>query len=227
MHADVEWSSVGIVGGTVADIRGKLLPELKKKLDTGGKGGSDQDTEVLIVVICGLNDFKQLMEKFPHGPGPTVFKEELGKLVKDIKAMGEESALNLKLFLPSIPIVVGRGDPTCHIMVRPLDSVVEYIAYIWDLQKKAIAFDDNNQSITYIGNPTPDKHYATPGQGNFSSDGIHPSQQGYRWWGYHIAECILASNLDEFVVRALPETGKVAAAAVARATAIIGATSAS
>lgn len=218
MHADVEWSSVGIVGGTVADIRGKLLPEMKKKLDAAGAGVRDQDTEVLVVVICGLNDFKQLMEKFPHGPGPTVFKEELGKLVKDIKDMGKELCVDLKLFLPSIPVVVGRGDPTCHIMIRPLDNFVEYVAYIWDQQKKAIAIDDRSEFITYIGNPTPDKHYATPGRGNFSSDGIHPSQQGYRWWGYHIAECILASNLDDFLFRVLPVGGEEArgvAAAVA------------
>lgn len=30
----------------------------------------------------------------------------------------------------------------------------------------------------YIGSPDLDTHYATPGNGNVSSDGVHPSSQG-------------------------------------------------
>ena len=117
------------------------------------------------------------MEKFPHARGPVSFKEELHKLVEEIKLMGQEipRLKGCRVFLPSIPIVCGRGDATCDIMVRPLDQFVEYVCYIWDQQKKAIACDHHH--ITFIDHPRLDSEYATPGDGNFCSDGIHPSQQ--------------------------------------------------
>ena len=121
--------------------------------------------------------FSQILENFPHTRGPVSFKEELNKLVDEIKLMGQDipRLKNSRVFLPSIPIVCGRGDATCDIMVRPLDQFVEYVCYIWDQQKKAIAFDQ--QHITFIDHPRLDSEYATPGDGNFCSDGIHPSQQ--------------------------------------------------
>ena len=63
MQADVEWSSTGIVGGTVADMRRQLLPVLKRELcdQTSLHQPTDgPQEEVLIVIICGLNDFKQV-----------------------------------------------------------------------------------------------------------------------------------------------------------------------
>lgn len=45
------------------------------------------------------------------------------------------------------------------------------------------------------------------GVGNFASDGIHPSLQGYTWWGYHIAESILESNLNLLALSAGDEGG--------------------
>ena len=81
MQADVEWSSTGIVGGTVADMRQQLLPIIKRELcdstisssSSSSSSSSHRTTlpssspessavkeEVLIVIICGLNDFKQV-----------------------------------------------------------------------------------------------------------------------------------------------------------------------
>ena len=77
MQADVEWSSTGIVGGTVADMRRQLLPAIKRELcdstmipiaSSSTSSSSHLSTpqsqfpneEVLIVIICGLNDFKQV-----------------------------------------------------------------------------------------------------------------------------------------------------------------------
>ena len=176
MRADVEWSSIGIVGGTVADLRSDLLPQIRRRItsvsltDTLSNpsipstiNNVDKDTEVFIVIICGLNDFKQITDHFPNFSGPAAFKEELGKLVQDIRLLGQELCMNLQVFLPAIPIVVGRGDPTCNIMIPPLSTFLEYIAYLWDEQKKAIALE-NHERITYIDAPTLDKHYATPGE---------------------------------------------------------------
>lgn len=114
MRADVEWSSLGIIGGTVADIREILLPEVRERLlasiksensrseqevietesDINSQNGFVKSTlssinqrevevdakkiveidthknmEIIIVVICGLNDWKKLMEHFPFGQG--------------------------------------------------------------------------------------------------------------------------------------------------------------
>ena len=236
MRADVEWSCAGIVGGTVADVREVLLPEIKRQLgplrsshnglttksvanarkiegstvasnlttatnSTGSIKDSTKgsaDTEVFVVIICGLNDFKTITEHFPFNDGPGAFKKELSKLVNDIKDVAKELCMDCKVFLPSIPIVCGRGDPSCNIMITPLSNFLEYVAYVWDLQKQAVAIDQHH--AYFIGAPSFDKHYATPGCGNFSSDGIHPSAKGYKWWAYHIAESILESNMGLLVL---------------------------
>ena len=175
MRADVEWSSIGIVGGTVAELRSVLLPQIRQQITSVSPTDSlsipslrminnvDKDTEVFVVIICGLNDFKQITDHFPFNSGPAAFKEELGKLVEDIRLLGQELSMNFQVFLPAIPIVVGRGDPTCNIMIPPLSTFLEYIAYLWDEQKKAIA-SENHERITYIDAPNLDKHYATPGK---------------------------------------------------------------
>ena len=185
MRADVEWSSIGIVGGTVAELRSVLLPQIRRRITSPSVSSIDhlssfpslssmvndvdQNTEVFVVIICGLNDFKQITDHFPFNSGPAAFKEELGKLVEDIRLLGQELCLNLQVFLPAIPIVVGRGDPTCNIMIPPLSTFLEYIAYLWDEQKKAIAIE-NHERITYIDAPTMNKHYATPGMYVFNNE---------------------------------------------------------
>jgi hypothetical protein len=205
MRVDVEWSSIGIVGGTVNDVRNVLLPEMRQKLrgtpvsrkgdtsavvesvassssssssgsrhestasggeeatvgtttvaasSSSGSGGNgvtrsgyagpvgNEDEEVFFVVICGVNDLKRTYSQFPNC-GPAAFKEQLGKLVVDIQEMGQELRMNCKVFLPAIPVVCGRGDATSPLMVlRPLSTFVEYLGYIWDAQKKAVAIDN-------------------------------------------------------------------------------------
>ena len=139
----------------------------------------------------------QILENFPHSRGPNSFKEDLHQLVKDIQSMGQEipRLQNCRVFLPSIPIVCGRGDATCDIMVRPLDQLVEYICYLWDQQKKDLAIDQ--QYITFIDHPRLDSEYATPGDGNFCSDGIHPSPQVRKknvYSGIHYITCSIVTQ---------------------------------
>lgn len=71
---------------------------------------------------------------------------------------------------------------------KPLVYFVDFISYIYDSQKEYVA--DAVPMTTYIGSPDPDALYATPGLGNLSSDGVHPSTKGYQWWAHHIAEQI-------------------------------------
>lgn len=39
--------------------------------------------------------------------------------------------------------------------------------------------------------------YATPGKGNVCDDGVHPSSQGYEWWGRHICDSIIHTLNDD------------------------------
>ena len=205
MRADVEWSSAGLVGGTVADVRTTLLPEMRQKLTvtsaataaaataapaTGKSASPSTPEEIVLVVICGLNDFKQIVIDFPYTTGPAAFKSELKHMLADIDAVGCDLNLQFKVFLPAIPFVCGRGDTSSPLMaLRPLSTFVEGAAFLWDSQKESLA--SGSKHITFIEAPSMTSHYATPGIGNFASDGIHPSRSGYTWYALHIAERML------------------------------------
>jgi hypothetical protein len=103
---------VGIIGGTVTEIREKLLPQLRRKMisDLGiskktnncmkNKNENitnDDDVEIIVVVICGLNDWKKLLDNFPFGTGPITYKQDLGKLIGEIKDMGGDLSAKLKV----------------------------------------------------------------------------------------------------------------------------------
>lgn len=114
MRSDVEWISLGIIGGTVTEIREKLLPQLRRKMITDlgvtkktnncmknkkqdRNMNNDEDVEIIVVVICGLNDWKKLIENFPFGTGPVTYKQDLGRLIGEIKDMGGDVSAKLKV----------------------------------------------------------------------------------------------------------------------------------
>lgn len=71
LDADVEWISEGKIGGTVSAIRQGLLPKVKQMLvDDHAK--DIKRSELVVVVICGLNDWREMLESFPFGLGDTV-----------------------------------------------------------------------------------------------------------------------------------------------------------
>jgi hypothetical protein len=63
LRVDVEWHSAGVVGGTVEQIREKLIPAVKSKL-YGTSDDSKNDVDLIVVVICGLNDWKGELASF-------------------------------------------------------------------------------------------------------------------------------------------------------------------
>lgn len=209
LNADVDWISDGKVGGTVSSIRSAVLPAIKSKLlgsfraeekerETETEEGDappvqQKATELIVIVICGLNDWKETLERFPFGFGPAGFKDNLGKLVDEIKDIGQQIKLPCKVFLPSLPLTCTLSDPQCSFRAAPLYQMFSTISWIWDQQKHALAFDDPKESTAFIGSPRVDSEYAMPGEGNISSDGIHPTNQGYRWWAMHLAEEICMS----------------------------------
>ena len=166
MHADVEWCSLGIIGGTIADLRSDLVPQVRSKLslscdselldDTDSNSdmlhsmsdkilslqqNKSNDVEIIVVVICGMNDWKQLIEQFPYGPGPATYRKELGMLIDEIKIIGNELSTKCKVFLPAIPLACGKGDSNYHLGIAPLTYFVNFVCYVWDQQKKSVALD--------------------------------------------------------------------------------------
>ena len=152
MRADVEWISQGQVGATVADVRNIIIPEIKQKLQNSIEVSNVNDinnrtnntnTEVYVVVICGLNDWKTLLENFPFGNGPVYYRNELASLISDIRQIGTDLSIEkFKIFLPSIPIECGSNDPTCSLAVRPLSYFVDAVSWLFDEQKKYIAMEN-------------------------------------------------------------------------------------
>lgn len=202
LQADVSWHARGINGGTAEQLL-TLVPSLKEDICH-----SDiQQEELYVVVICGLNDWKTVLTQFPHGSGPIIFKENLSKLLNDIKDL---SGGQCRIFLPALPIACVASDPQASLQVRPLKYFVDYVCGKWDYQKKILAEslgDCMNVrelllcnshliiwcQVTYIDQPDVRADFATPGHGNVSEDGVHPSAQGYAWWARHIASVIIES----------------------------------
>eukprot|EP01032_Pedospumella_encystans_P027913 gene27913-31531_t len=197
--ADVEWFSSGVVGGTVVDLREKVLPKIKQAIHADNfiyletEQGPvlvkrDENIEYVVVIICGLNDWKDFFLNFPTGLWPSKFRRQLNTLVKEVETASNEAGSKCRVFLPNLPLVCFKGDPKYIMGTKPLVYFVDFICYIYDSQKEHVAEAD--PLTNYIGNPDPEALYATPGLGNLSSDGVHPSTKGYQWWAHHIAEQI-------------------------------------
>jgi hypothetical protein len=166
MQADVEWCSYGFIGATVADLRSVLLPEVKKDLissmvDLNGTKDSDlvcnschsdrdnkpelytkENVEIIVVVVCGLNDWKLLVEQFPYGPGPARYRQDLTGLIEDIKTISTDLSSKCSVFLPAMPLICGRGDPSYDLGIAPLTYFVDFVSFVWDQQKKSVALDN-------------------------------------------------------------------------------------
>ena len=158
---DVEWCSYGFIGATAEDLRLLVLPKVKEDIlvsmrtpkatkpsaqsDSSPITMATDDTEkveIIFVVICGLNDWKLLLERFPFGPGPVQYKEELTFLIKDIETIGSDMDVKYTVYLPAIPLVCGRGDPSYLLGVSPLTYFVDFVSNVWDQQKKSVALDN-------------------------------------------------------------------------------------
>lgn len=97
LGVDIEWKSAGVIGGTVSDIRSQLLPSLKSEFLNVCEEDK-QDTEIIAVVICGLNDWKRMLERFPFGAGPAQFRQELKELLHELQSGVD---VPCRVFLPA------------------------------------------------------------------------------------------------------------------------------
>ena len=106
---DVEWETHGIVGATADVIRSDLLPKLSDR--------EHENVEHLVVIICGLNDWKTIFTKFPFGSGPSGFGVSLGELTEEIS---NRFGKNTQIFLPALPVEFGNADPKASFQVTPM-----------------------------------------------------------------------------------------------------------
>jgi len=94
-----------------------------------------------------------------------------------------------------MPLSVAKSDSKFIASAAPLSWLFEFFSSLWDNQKRSISFDDETRTTLFVTSPNQKSGFATPGEGNIASDGVHPSRQGYLWWGVHIATEIVASSL--------------------------------
>jgi len=216
VKTDVRWASAGKIGATVKDLRSSVLPALKERLmiELDNSNNSDINKgEVLFVVICGLNDWRSLLERPWRGLGLLGFRRELQLLCDELSAIAASKGRRCRILLPRLPLTCLGSDPDCCLTVFPLVHVVSLLCSLWDMQKKHIALDNLEEAESYeedmsssssyssrsqgcsnsvriyaVDSPSLDSSYAMPGKGNVSEDLVHPSDQGYAWWATHLAE---------------------------------------
>lgn len=132
MHIYQRLIFVCILGATVEDIHQKYLPIITEEINKI----DNSNTELVIVLICGLNDWKTILTEFPRGSGPVSFYDRLKALISDINTIAGDRPV--RVYLPALPLVCGASDPNCILQRAPLKYFVDAICSVFDLQKRYI-----------------------------------------------------------------------------------------
>jgi len=181
LDVQVEWRALGVTGGDLRAMRSELVPEIKRD-------GLAYD---VVVVMCGLNDFKYLARGELRTPW--AFRDELQTLLAEIRA---ECGDKTRIVLPALPVALASFQ-------EPLRSYIIFIANQWDQQKQAVAAKSRqllhntncNKSVLFVDAvvpppPLPER----PAQTFVASDGVHPNESGYELWAQHIAAVLYAAH---------------------------------
>ncbi|KAJ8611993.1 hypothetical protein CTAYLR_004406 [Chrysophaeum taylorii] len=175
LKRQVEWRALGVTGGDIGAMRRTLLPQLAQ---------GDAKKYDVVVVMCGLNDFKHLARGQVRTPW--AFRDELTQFLAEIKHTCGDSA---RVVLPALPVGLAS-------FREPLRSYVIFIANQWDQQKQLLAQKSrqllDKQRILFVDavRPSPD----TPDQTFVASDGVHPNEAGYELWARHIAKALYSNH---------------------------------
>jgi hypothetical protein len=125
--------SAGLVGATANKISHKLLPEKRDEIlrtffpKKSADNESDDDTKLVVVVLCGLNDWRSSLEQFPWGLGLQSFQSDLQSIVSEVKSIADAGKCEYQIFFPAIPIHYIASDPSCFFTTRPLKDAVGFI----------------------------------------------------------------------------------------------------
>ena len=170
LEVQVEWRSVGLTGGDLQALRSTLREGVHENYD-------------VVVVMCGLNDFKHLARGQIRTPW--TFQSELRGLIDDLRTHVGHDA---RIILPALPIALA----SFH---EPLKSYIVFLANLWDKQKARVAQASHrllDRRVEYVDVLTVQE------DGESSSlvadDGVHPSEFGYALWATHIADQIVAKE---------------------------------
>lgn len=163
----VRWRTIGCTG---ADVR-----ELKARVEeAGGAGRFD-----LAVVMCGVNDGKQIM----WGRWPSVFREDLAELCATLRKSAPEG----RLIVPRLPSL---DAPTLQIW--PMRPLAQLLFESFEEQKDAVG-----RALARIDVPLPNPELLGGARLklNWAADGIHPSGEGYRLMGEWLGAALAARTV--------------------------------
>ena len=161
LGVEVAWRALGETGCDVAGMRRRLVPAI---------AGDGYD---VVVLMCGLNDFKHIARGELRTPW--AFAAELELLVGDVRAaVGDDC----RIVLPALPVAIAS-------FPEPLRSYVVFVASQWDRQKALLAGGANVDFVSVFESARGDLTAA---------DRVHPNESGYEAWAAHIARDIVATR---------------------------------
>lgn len=148
LNCDVEWHNSALVGGTIVELRDSLR-KIKEigflSQSSSGKVPTlpgNNDSELIVLVICGLNDWKtfffSLYRGFYNSGGPYHFKAQLLSLINELK----QDYGATKVFLPGLPMHFLASDPNFVFGNFPFSWLCWFVNTLWDTQKFNIAAED-------------------------------------------------------------------------------------
>jgi lysophospholipase L1-like esterase len=171
----------------------------------------------IVVVMCGLNDFKRL----PAGRTAGAFRRDLDRL---LELLQDKAGAGCLVALPALPL-----EETC--LPQPLKSAAIWLGARFDAQKRAAAAAAGEDRVQFIPKPAVDMWTAAreraiaaagaastaenprppvaAGRELLARDGVHPNEAGYVAFAEYLATELAAR------IRAL-EIGAAAAAAPLR-----------
>lgn len=174
LRVDVSWTAIGKTGANIATLHSKLLPAVLEEVSKVQAGGGKVD---VVVVVCGLNDFKHAYRSRRNTA--SAFREDLGEFVGAIQ---EHTGVGCTVVLPALPV----ASAPVFDGVWPAQPMLQRLAALWDQQKLEIS--QRVRRVCFVrgdvGEEASQRRY-------WAADGIHPSDEGYRVWGEHIGQGIV------------------------------------
>lgn len=184
--AEIQWTSIGIVGADATETNELLRKALL------------ECSYDVVVVMVGLNDIRRWFLPWTRKPGsksspnsPSAFESELTTMVKTVRKL---CGINTQIVFPALPI---SFSPV--LAARPLSLFLTPLFQLWDKRKRVVS--EKMSRVQFLEAPSHSdmKRRLTRlgvtlkmqiGQMLISPDQIHPNHFGYHAWGSHIADSL-------------------------------------
>lgn len=174
LRVDVNWTAIGQTGASVTTLHSKLLPAVVDEVAKKHEGGQHVD---VVVVVCGLNDFKHAYMSSRNTVAS--FRHDLSDFVQAIQ---QETGVQSTIVLPALPV---HRAPVFD-GIWPVQPMVAHLAGWWDQEKERLAA--HVRKVAFVRNAEADEWWCQ--RKYWAADGIHPNDEGYRIWGEHIGQSI-------------------------------------